>query len=225
MRVDSDDVILDSSNVEKHEFGRGTDLIPLGWLALSLAVNKQLAIEMGWFVGHTSNNPQSTITLGPNLVMEPRGYLKPNTTDIKTRWNADGETVADTYETQYWIIPRNSKGELTDYVRLSLDVNWRFTNLNYEFKHIFGTSSRSLFLYSDVGGSSVLGDQVTDFIREINYKRQGKGSYYFELTHLQYIPLRKETLDIIQIQIAEAAGTLTTFGRGITTVTFHFKQV
>jgi len=54
---------------------------------------------------------------------------------------------------------------------------------------------------------------------------QGKGSYYFEPTHLQYIPLCEEMLDIIQVQIAEAAGVLTTFGRGITTVTFHFKQV
>jgi len=32
------------------------------------------------------------------------------------------------------------------------------------------------------------------------------------LGDLQYIPLCKETLDIIQVQIAEAAGTLTTFG-------------
>ena len=90
---------------------------------------------------------------------------------------------------------------------------------------MFGNTSRSLFVYSDVGGRSVLGDQITDFIREVNYKRQGKGSYYFEPTHLQYIPLRKQLLDIIQIQIAEATGALTTFGRGITTVTFHFKQV
>jgi len=180
---------------------------------------------MGWFVEHTSNNPQSAIALGPNFVMETRGYLKPNTTDLKTRWNAHGETVADTYETQYWIIPRNSNGELTDYVRLSLDLNWRFTNLNYAFKHVFGTTSSSFFVYSNVGGSCLLGDQVTHFIREVNYKREGKGSYYFEPTHLQYIPLRKETLDIIQVQIAEAVGALTTFGRGISTMTFHFKQV
>ena len=90
---------------------------------------------------------------------------------------------------------------------------------------MFGNTSRSLFVYSDVGGSGVLGDQINDFIREVNYKRQGKGSCYFEPTHLQYIPLRKQLLDIIQIQIAEATGALTTFGRGITTVTFHFKQV
>ena len=56
---------------------------------------------------------------------------------------------------------------------------------------------------------------MTDFIREVNYQREGRGSYYFEPAHLQYIPLRKEVLDIIQVR----------GGRGVTTVTFHFKQV
>ena len=71
----------------------------------------------------------------------------------------------------------------------------------------------------------MLGDQITDFIREVNYEREGKGSYYFEPTQLQYISLRKQLLDIIEMQVVEGTGALTTFGRGITTVTFHFKRV
>ena len=71
----------------------------------------------------------------------------------------------------------------------------------------------------------MLGDQITDFIRELNCKREGKGSCYFEPEHLQYIPLHKECLDIIQVQVAESSGALTTFGRVITTVLFNFKQV
>ena len=59
----------------------------------------------------------------------------------------------------------------------------------------------------------------------MKYKRQGRGSCYFEPEHLQYKPLRKHLLDIIQVQVAEGTGALSTFGRGITTVTFHFKQV
>ena len=225
MRVEGEDVILDSSKVEKHDFGRGNDTTPLGWMAPSFAINKQLAFKMGWFVENYNSNPQVAIRLGPNLVMQPQGYLKPHTTDIKTRWDAGGNAVSSLYNSAYWLIPRNSDGSLTDYIRLSLDVNWRFTNLNYAFEHIFGNANRSLFVYSDVGGSSVLGDQITDFIREVNYKREGKGSYYFEPEHLQYKPLRKHLLDIIHVQIAEGTGALTTFGRGITTVTFHFKQV
>ena len=139
--------------------------------------------------------------------------------------NQNGKQSTTEYNQRYWIIPRNPSGSLTNYVRLSLDVNWRFVNLNYSFKHVFGPSNRSLFVYSDVGGSSVLGEQVTDFIREVNYKREGKGTYYFEPTHLQYIPLRKELLDIIQVQVAKSTSDLTTFGQGVTTVTFHFKKI
>ena len=42
--------------------------------------------------------------------------------------------------------------------------------------------------------------------------------------HLHYIPLHKETLDILQVQIAETTGELVNFGQGVTTVTFHFKN-
>ena len=62
---------------------------------------------------------------------------------------------------------------------------------------MFGPSTHSLFVYSDVDGSRVLGDQLTDFICEVNYKHEGKGTHYFKPTHMQYIPLRKELLDKI----------------------------
>ena len=75
MRFEGKDVLLDSSKVEKHDFGRGNDITPLGWLAPGFAVNKQLALEMGWFVEKYNSNPQVAIRLGPNLVMEPHGYI------------------------------------------------------------------------------------------------------------------------------------------------------
>ena len=42
----------------------------------------------------------------------------------------------------------------------------------------------------------------------MNYQREGRGSYYFEPTNLQYIPVRKQLLEIIQVQVAEATGDL-----------------
>ena len=218
-------MVLDGSKIEKHDFGRGNGSTLLGWMAPAFAANKQLALGMGWFEETSNTNPQFALALGPNLVMEPHGYLKPNTTDIKTRWDVNSTAVGSLYNSAYWLIPRKSNGNLTNYIQLSLDVNWRFINLNYLFQHVFGSSTRSLFVYSDVGGSSVLGDQITDFIHEVNYQREDKGSYYFEPEHLQYIPLRKELSYIIQVQVAESSGALTTFGRGVTTLTFHFKEV
>ena len=96
--------------------------------------------------------------------------------------------------------------------------------MDYAFENVSGHSTRPLYVYSDVNASTVLGDQITDFIREVNYKREGKGSYYFEPTQLQYISLRKQLLDIIQVQVPEGTGHLVQFGNGVTTATFHFKN-
>ena len=111
-----------------------------------------------------------------------------------------------------------------NYIQLSLAVSWQFINLDYAFNNVSDHSSRPLYVYSDLGTSSVLGDQITDFICAIDFRHKGRGSYFYEPTHLHYIPLRKETLDILQVQIAETTGELVNFGQGVTTVTFHFKN-
>ena len=85
-----------------------------------------------------------------------------------------------------------------------------------------GSTSRSLFLYSDVGGSAVVGNQVTDLLQEVNYQWTGDGSH-FELLHIQYIPLRKDVWDIIETQVSETTGELPEFGEGNTIFTLHFN--
>ena len=56
---------------------------------------------------------------------------------------------------------------------LTLSVTCNFMNLNQTFEAVAETHSRSLFVYSDVGGSSVVGNQVTDILREVNFLRKG----------------------------------------------------
>ena len=116
---------------------------------------------------------------------------------------------------------RVTQGILT----LSPAVNWRFTNLNKAFQTMVGYAERPLLVYSDVCRSGVVGNQMTDVLREIQYERKGEGSQYFEPLHIKYIDVRKEVLDIIETQVAETTATLTQFGKGETIVTLHFKQV
>ena len=95
---------------------------------------------------------------------------------------------------------------------LLLDTYWNFM---WTFERSFIKKSREqrmkfvhfacITLHNTLGGSSVGGNQVTDLLWEVDYRREGKGSYYFESTHLQYIPLRK---DIIEVQVAETTGEL-----------------
>ena len=75
-----------------------------------------------------------------------------------------------------------------------------------------------------MGGSGVVGNQGTDLLREVNYKREGKGLHYYEPLHIQYISVRKDVIDIVETQVAETTGALTEFGTGNTIVTLHFKR-
>ena len=82
-------------------------------------------------------------------------------------------------------------------------------------------------MYSDVGSSTMVGDKIVDLLREVQYDRTTKGQVYFEPQHIQYIPVRREVMDIIEVQVADTVGTgddLAKFGPGHTLVTLHFKQ-
>ena len=174
-------------------------------------INAPLALAMGWFVDKGGNS----YGLGPNLILEiPDGAIPdpidlPNPGSAKF-WNYDA--VTDFY------------GVLTNMFQLSMTCNWKFVNLNEAMGKVLDSCERSLFIYSDVGSSGVVGNQVTDLLREVNYKREGKGSKYFEPLHIQYIAVRKDVLDIIETQVAETTGDLTQFGSGNTIVTLHFKK-
>ena len=167
-------------------------------------INANLAIYMRWFVNKGNNNYE----LGSNLTLEvPEGAI-PDPLDLPSPTN-----------NKFW-----QYGSSSGLIRLSLTCNWKFTSLNKAFGAVVKPVKRSLFIYSDVGSSGVVGNQVTDLLREVNYKREGKGSQYFEPLHIQYIPVRKDVLDIIETQVAETTGALTHFGEGNTIVTLHFKK-
>ena len=217
--IKEDEIILDTSKIALSDLGSNGTKYPAIW------INLKLALELGWFEENKrEEDPQFAYKLGPNLCIQLNNNEIPSTTDIVSFFAAAGVAQHVVHANKYWIRPRWNNGNLVDYIRLSFDVSWRFINLDYAFNNVLGPSTRSLFVYSDVGASNVLGNEVTDFIREVNYERKGNGSYYFEPTHMQYIPLRKALLDIIQIQVAEGSGSLVQFGQGVTTVTFHFKN-
>ena len=170
----------------------------------SFHIKSEMAVAMGWFVHKGGNN----YALGPNLILEiPVGSI-PNPIDLPSPSN-----------TKFW-----NYGTATGLIDLSMTCNWGFKNLDKAFQRIVYASKRPLFIYSDVGSSGIVGNQVTDLLREVSYKREGKGSQYFEPLHIQYIPVRKDTIDIIETQVAETSGALTQFGSGNTIVTLHFKK-
>ena len=219
-KFEGEDLVIDNSGIVYHDFGQVYNKSP------SFTVHMDLALEMGWFKRKDPPpaDPRDAFELGPNLMMELRGNSLPTEADLRYQWDKNGKPVQGQVTDSYWYLQRQSNGELSKYIKMSLGVNWRFINLNHSFKNVLGPSSRSLLVYSDAGGSSVVGNQVTDLLREVDYKREGRGSYYFEPTHLQYIPVGKEVLDIIEVHVSKRTGELVKFGQGNTIVTLHFTR-
>ena len=170
--------------------------------------NQELAKRMGWIVW---NKTLHAYQLGPNIQHEFTQDTIPTLTAFS------GDVFDRSGKAVFWTV-------YNGLMELSIFCNWRFLNLNQAFQNVVGSRSRSLLVYSDVGGSSVVGNQVTDLLRQVNFHLRGDGSQYFEPTHIQYIPVRKDMIDIIETQVAETTGELARFGEGNTILTLHFKK-
>ena len=187
------------------------DIVRPRTLRPALRFNVDLALKMGWL-----KKDGNSYVLGPNLRIE---FVDDAIPDIRR----EGDLVDSDGNRVFFLVEKDTP-RTSDFLRLSIFCNWRFMNLNKAFETVVGSSSRSLFVYSNVGRSGVVGNQVTDVLREVNLIRSGEGTQYFEPPHIQYIPVRKDVLDIIEMQVAETTGELTKFGTGNTIVVLHFKK-
>ena len=119
-----------------------------------------MAVEMGWI--KKNRRVSQGYTIGPNLLTEVIENYKPLPSDL-----------CSLLKYPHFFEVKNG------IVQLSCSVNWKFISLNLAFHSVVGNTV-SLLVYSKVGGSSVVGNQVTDLLREIIFKRTSKGINYFE---------------------------------------------
>ena len=204
-----EDLFLDNSHVARHQYTSGAvqNYSPF------VAFNKRVCLKMGWFV-----ETESGFQLGPNLIMSfPNGK-------VPAKNEVDFVTVPASDPLYFTSATDNNN---VTWIFLSMRVNWTFINLNQAFRSVIQDPRRTLHVYSDVGSSTMVGDKIVDLLREVKYDRTTKGQVYFEPQHIQYIPVRREVMDIIEVQVADTIGTgddLAKFGPGHTLVTLHFKQ-
>jgi len=82
-------------------------------------------------------------------------------------------------------------------------------------------ASRPVHLYCNVGESSIVGTQITNFLRDLPYKDE---RIRWEPKHVQYHRVRGDTVEIVEVQVAETNGNLMTLNpAGETQVTLHFQ--
>ena len=171
-----------------------------------LSIRIELAKAMGWVKMGTLDNGQPGYVLGPNLRKEFLNNVVPEAIDLIRPINNGDEIF-------YKIDP--------DTLNLSCYINWVFTDLDNAYKKAFGNNRRSMYVYCNAGCSMVVGNQVTDLIRNIPYAMDER---HFEPNQIQYIPVRSDVMDIIELQVSENNGKLVDFSSGVTSVTLHFKH-
>ena len=83
---------------------------------------------------------------------------------------------------------------------------------------------RTLSVYSNIGESVIVGDQVTDLLGEIKYKPSKQGTIFHEPKNPRYQPVRNKEIEIVEVQLAETDGGLAKIETGDTLLTLHFKK-
>ena len=183
------------------------------------------------------------VIFGPKLVEAMKWLTRE---DAASYWMTKGNLMpeVDTISTDFrkdWTVtakPGERFGSWTeiwkysdDGLQLSPYCSWRFINLDESYREAFGGVSETalasapprgpMYLYSNVGRSTIMGNRVTDLLREIPHDLT-KMSY--EPLHIHYKPVRSNLVDIIETQLAENDGKLVDFVSGVTSVTLHFKN-
>ena len=171
--------------------------------------------------------------LGPNLqftfpTVTYTNQTQPDSTDPAARadynWNGDHFLAVQ---------PTDLTSDIMDQVfevngkrlHLSRMVEWQFNNLNASFEKIVGTSKRTVMVYSDVVESTVVGSGKFPLLREVQLLRTGEGESTAEPLHHQWIKVRGNQLDIVEVEIADTSGPLTILPPGKTIVTIGLKQL
>ena len=190
-----------------------TELILRG--KVRIQVDETLGLKMGWL----AQPPGGNVEVGPNAI--PEAEYESDRQTMEPYW-----TAKKTFLTKNALLTR-SEGPANILYKFNEAFDWRLVNLEEAFRNVMGEPSRTLHVYSDVGGSTIVGNRKTDLLREVTYTRAGRGTVYYEPLHKQYHRVRNRTIEVVEINVSETNGQLVRFpkdGRAQTFVTLHFRS-
>ena len=88
------------------------------------------------------------------------------------------------------------------FVHLARRVQGRFMNLNTTFNSLVGPPKQTLMIFSDMVESIVVGAQKHPLLRKVQLERTGQGRATVEPFHHEWIKLRSNRLEVIEVEIA-----------------------
>ena len=193
-------------------------------------INLDIALKFGLVrlkTGRTGANSRDYV-LGPNLqyTLPSNTYdetTDPTGNDQRKYYNWEG----DVYEgVNYTSLPfAVMTKDNVKWMKLQMGFDWQLNNLNASFEKIIGTRKRTVMVYSDLVESSVVGSGKYPLLREVQLLRTGDGESTAEPLHHQWIKLRGQQVEIIEVEIASTSGPLAILPPGKTLVTIGLKQL
>ena len=193
-------------------------------------INVDIALKFGLLrikTGKTGSN-QSDYVLGPNMQYTLPTKTYDETTGrvgsrYRTYYNWEGEVYEGVNFTSraFFIVTLDN----VKWVRLHQGFTWHLNNLDASFEKIVGTRKRTVMVYSDLVESTVVGKGKYPLLREVQLLRTGDGESTAEPLHHQWIKLRGNQLEILEVEIASTSGPLAPLPPGKTLVTIGLKKL
>lgn len=177
----------------------------------TFAIQLDFALQFG-LIKDDKNNQYH---LGPNLEYE-LPQVSYTSSSVPTKTNTIYPWLGDHY---LGIKPQDL------FVHLARRVQWRFMNLNTTFNSLVGPPKQALMIYSDMVESIVVGAHKHPLLRKVQLERAGQGVATVEPFHHEWIKLRSNRLEVIEVEIATPDGPLSILPPGKTIVTLGFRRV
>ena len=169
--------------------------------------------------------------LGPNLqftcpTVTYDGQTPPKDPRNRTDYYWEGAHYAGTQPTDLTSDVMDQLFEVKNKrLHLSRMVEWQFNNLDASFEKVVGTRKRTVMVYTDLVESTVVGSGKFPLLREVQLLRTSDGESTAEPLHHQWIKVRGQQMDIIEVEIASTHGPLAILPPGKTLVTIGLKQL
>ena len=193
-------------------------------------INVDIALKFGLLRRKTGKTGYATsdFVIGPNLQYSlPTKTYDEKTGPVGSRYRSYYNWEGDVYEgvnftsRAFTIVEADN----VKWMRLHQAFEWQLNNLDASFEKMVGTRKRTVMVYSDLVESTIVGSGKYPLLREVQLLRTGDGESTAEPLHHQWIKLRGQQLDIVEVEIASTSGPLAILPPGKTIVTIGLKQV
>ena len=104
-------------------------------------------------------------------------------------------------------------------------MDWHFQNLNALFNTHVGTVKQTVMIYCDAVESTIVGSQRHSLLRKVELERKGEGRATIEPYHREWIRVRNQHIESIEVSLATPGGSLLVLSPGKTIITLGFQQV